>query len=1371
MFGLFIKNLRTKQRIGLREFCSRHGHDPSNWSKIEREALPPPRSDATLRRWARQLGLKPDTEDWDAFFNCAALDSGRIAKHIINGSENNELVMRMPAFSQNSGPGDTRPLYSTWCKARDLIAWAHHTLEAQNKLPALLRKLIHATVENPDLCQFPADEGTRRRGWDGILKTDRGNAWVPKGQSVWEMGTDQQPQKKAETEYKKRTKNQDPGAKNSTFIFITPRKWDGKAKWLKAKRAERNWHDVLVWDCDDLEQWLETAPAVDAWLARLLGKFPIGIRDITSYWLNLSATSNPPFPEGAFLAGRAKAETELREALKAAPSEVAIAALSLTEVRNFLGAMLATGHETVQGAEARALIVDTVDAWNQLCTTKNRLILVPNDQLTLERSMVAEAVRAGHHVITQRPYTAIRSEKGIRLPIVDRWSLQNALETAGFPDERASRLAREAGGSTSVLVRLGSHFQGQAAPAWSKPPESAVLVPLALVGAWSDKNTADRKLVERLHGESYPHMQQIMTHWIYQPDAPVRLAEGSYGFVSREDSWRLLSPGFTTDLLNRFMDIARDVLGEDDPRFDMPVNERYLASVYNKMPQYSPELREGIAETIALLGACGEHIPRGTHEGSSWRADILVKDLLHNANPKRWFSLASNLPLLAEASPDQFLSALETASKDLQTVAALFEKDANALFSSSPHTSLMWALEILAWDIKYLSRAVLALATLAKLDTGGQINPRPAGVLFEIFRFWFPQTSATLDERLDVLDLLSRREPEIAWKLLLDLIPQGHDTAMATVKPRWREFNSSQTKKVTHADVYRQAEWAAKRLVRIADQHIEKWSSLLEDFDKLPVIAQKATLNWLIAVDITALSEDVRLKLWELVRELVQKHRFFQNAAWRLPAETVNALAEIERKFCPPDPIVRAEWLFGRRAFEAFGNSSMPYEELTRLQTEAQAAAVSEVFRALGLDGVFKLASNLKFHEPVTVGALLEKSGLLSDWSTILPGKLASEKESERLVALGYAESKQRACGSAWIENLALEEWPANAVGQIALALKFEKKTWLMIRERKPEAEPFYWRRVRPWINSLSDSDLEAMIGALLQHGRPKAAIDAILSAIHLKKEAPSWRLVADAVEMALAPPQDSPEGGFNTYSIFELCEVVKHLQADPTADQERLVRLEWTLLPLARHERFEPKILHSELSRNPSFFVEVVAAMYCSRDESTKERRDFDPAKRALAEAAHHLIESWTGIPGHKFDGQIDSKFLSSWVDDVRRQCAENGRIEICDSKIGEQLSYAPSDMDGSWPCEAVRDVLEKVTTDEIIDGFSLGVFNQRGATSRGLNEGGEQERDLVKKYQGYAEKYRIRSPRTAMALRKIAEYYEVQAKWHDEHAEARNI
>src|ERR1017187_3267350 len=73
MFGTFIKELRARKRLGLREFCLEHGHDPSNWSKIEREVASPPRDEETLRKWASRISSSGFS--WCGSVNCFGLPS------------------------------------------------------------------------------------------------------------------------------------------------------------------------------------------------------------------------------------------------------------------------------------------------------------------------------------------------------------------------------------------------------------------------------------------------------------------------------------------------------------------------------------------------------------------------------------------------------------------------------------------------------------------------------------------------------------------------------------------------------------------------------------------------------------------------------------------------------------------------------------------------------------------------------------------------------------------------------------------------------------------------------------------------------------------------------------------------------------------------------------------------------------------------------------------------------------------------------------------------------------------------------------------------------------------------------------------------
>lgn len=94
-FGATIKKLRIARKQTLRQFCFEFGHDPSNWSKIERGVNPPPKDETTLARWAADLGLKPGTPEWSNFMDQAAISRGQIPKDLMNDEQ---LLEKLPVF-------------------------------------------------------------------------------------------------------------------------------------------------------------------------------------------------------------------------------------------------------------------------------------------------------------------------------------------------------------------------------------------------------------------------------------------------------------------------------------------------------------------------------------------------------------------------------------------------------------------------------------------------------------------------------------------------------------------------------------------------------------------------------------------------------------------------------------------------------------------------------------------------------------------------------------------------------------------------------------------------------------------------------------------------------------------------------------------------------------------------------------------------------------------------------------------------------------------------------------------------------------------------------------------------------------------------
>ena len=151
--------------------------------------------------------------------------------------------------------------------ASEINNWSD-TAEARHKLPELIRRLMQQTLSEPPFpIRVPSGSSVGLPGWDGLLKVEIGNQWVPSGVSCWEFSCDKSVTKKVNIDYGKRTKEPlDYEKSTAAFVFVTSRRWTGKEKWESQRRKEGEWRDVRALDADDLVAWLQQSDEVTRWL-------------------------------------------------------------------------------------------------------------------------------------------------------------------------------------------------------------------------------------------------------------------------------------------------------------------------------------------------------------------------------------------------------------------------------------------------------------------------------------------------------------------------------------------------------------------------------------------------------------------------------------------------------------------------------------------------------------------------------------------------------------------------------------------------------------------------------------------------------------------------------------------------------------------------------------------------------------------------------------------------------------------------------------------------------------------------------------------------------------------------------------------------
>jgi len=595
-------------------------------------------------------------------------------------------------------------------KGTDLDLWAE-TLEARSQLPRLVRRLIYST--NGDVLEndFRADEGVGVPGWDGKVLAPSASEFVPEGDSRWELSTSDDLPGNATENYRKRS--EEPLGANpaeATFLYVTPRRWGTKDDWISRRRAEGVWKDVRVYDADRLEAWLERAPVVHIWFSRLINLLPEGAKDLETYWTEWSQMTSPPLTPDLATAGRVEASEKLLAWASTAPELLTLRAETEKEAIAFVGAVI----HSVEGDDrekllARAVIVDTEAAWEHVVYGRALAVIIP--QLP-NRDSAPSAVRRGHHVLIPIGRDHPTDHRTQDLPPVSREAARIALQTMGFSETQAGELAELAWRGLQILQRKIAVSPALLTPRWAQSPTNRILVPAVLAGAWDEARPGDVSALEHLSRIKYEDLRRALLEIADQPDAPIRHIGTRWFAAARADSWSLLARSVEDQDLSRFHDLAVEVLRERDPKYELPIDQRFAAAVHGKVPEHSQELRKGIAETLGLMAALSGLTGQLSGEQC---ADWVVRDVFETTDWQLLASLTQQLSLLAEASPEEFMSALERDVNDHAAVFTELFREEKSLFAVEPGIGVLWGLETIAWSRDHLPRATMLLAAINEL--------------------------------------------------------------------------------------------------------------------------------------------------------------------------------------------------------------------------------------------------------------------------------------------------------------------------------------------------------------------------------------------------------------------------------------------------------------------------------------------------------------------------------------------------------------------------------------------------------------------------------------------------------------------------------
>jgi hypothetical protein len=238
---------------------------------------------------------------------------------------------------------------------------------------------------------------------------------------------------------------------------------------------------------------------------------------------------------------------------------------------------------------------------------------------------------------------------------------------------------------------------------WTQHACAQKLAVANLIGSWNESNKADIEVVTQIIREDYSNWIAELRETLHVHDCPLSYRNGLWRFRDHLKSWQELGSRLFDDHLDTFKAVALEVLRIHDPSLELPSEERYAAAIQGKVLPHSGNLREGLAVALALIGSQAASLTNCTLGKVDAIAVLSVRELLEASDWIRWGSLNSLLPIISEACPDEFLSAVENAiSATPSPFDKLFEQEDTGVFGRNYISGLLWALEGIAWDEAYL---------------------------------------------------------------------------------------------------------------------------------------------------------------------------------------------------------------------------------------------------------------------------------------------------------------------------------------------------------------------------------------------------------------------------------------------------------------------------------------------------------------------------------------------------------------------------------------------------------------------------------------------------------------------------------------------
>ena len=640
--------------------------------------------------------------------------------------------------------------------------------EFEGLLPLLVKKLILNSCTAIDSIRMPHGEDIWATGFDGLVHCAEQTTYVASGYSVWEFGTNKDSLKKVNEDYDKRTLNSQGITKKETcFYLVSPKIWAFPTTKTEWENEHTDWKQAKIYDASVLCDWINSQPAVCAWLMETVFSEEIEFSTLECAWNRFSHKTSPCLSQLLFLSDRDEEVSHYMDCLRSSSVVIRVKAASYLEATGFV--LCAMMQDPIY--KETCIVINNPSTYRAIMRLgiKNKTIIL-NYPCNHDVDMEGE-----NKIILCYGKEDVSIHPDVELSLLSKYHYIDAFKAMGISG--AEELYYFTHGNLRALIRRIPGTSNEKKPDWANREKKDLLAPLLFLRSFNKRSDSDKRMVEELAGESYAKIEKEYQNFVRMEDSPIKVIDDYYILVNYEEVWDTLQYGVNCAQYERLTATILSLLDR--------IDQNGVAAGIG---------RNGIGRSVSLQNLFLNYVYFSLDDPTSQELKETVERFLtYYYMPNTMRIILSHMNTLAEAAPDivsQFLH------KDILSENSTLHILFNVKDYHNDYTYVLFAIDELTNHTESAVCACRILFNLHQKDYQYKTSNSPEDSLTTALAIPNTYVALTLKQKVDIIESLFKADPDHTSKLVVAILEKNS----YVISSRYGRKNHTEQKSITYAE-------------------------------------------------------------------------------------------------------------------------------------------------------------------------------------------------------------------------------------------------------------------------------------------------------------------------------------------------------------------------------------------------------------------------------------------------------------------------------------------------------------------------------------------------------------------------------------------